>query len=215
MTSGLPIEPQRSSAPVYISGEHYQNSRRLPSIALRLVDFSLGWELWAPAYNESSMRTAPNFRVTDARSWSTYWRKRIFHWWCQRGCVICNFSAELLKAEGETMIYGLCVALIGVCHSGTIPLGLKKVLVVSTWKGKGDHQHYNSYHGKNTDQSTRQNFWPFAVDVDFHLSAETRETGTVRSHTRQVNNWPDTGVLHTGGVLTLVWTRDVCRLFWF
>ena len=60
---------------------------------------------------------------------------------------ICNISAELLKAGGEAMICGLHAVLTAVWHSGTIPPDWKKGLVVPIWKGKGERQDCNNYHG--------------------------------------------------------------------
>ena len=52
----------------------------------------------------------------------------------------------LLKAGGEAMIRGWHAELTAVWHSGTISPDWKKGLVVSIWKGKGDHQDCNNYH---------------------------------------------------------------------
>ena len=51
--------------------------------------------------------------------------------------VICNFSADLLKAVREAIICGLHAVLTAVWHSGTIHPDWKKGLIVSIWKGKG------------------------------------------------------------------------------
>ena len=45
------------------------------------------------------------------------------------------------------MICGLHAVLTVVCHSGTIPPDWKKGLIVPIWKGKGDRQDCNNYHG--------------------------------------------------------------------
>ena len=58
---------------------------------------------------------------------------------------ICNISAELLKAEGETMIRGLHAVLTAVWHSITISPDWKRGLVVPIWKDKGDPQDCNNY----------------------------------------------------------------------
>ena len=60
---------------------------------------------------------------------------------------ICNISAEMLKAGGETMIHGLHAVLCAVWRTGTIPPDWKRGLVVPIWKGKGDRQDCNNYRG--------------------------------------------------------------------
>ncbi|KAG0720355.1 Protein lin-10 [Chionoecetes opilio] len=60
---------------------------------------------------------------------------------------VCNISAELLKAGGEAMIRGLHAVLTAVWQSSTIPPDWKRGLVVPIWKGKGDRQDCNNYHG--------------------------------------------------------------------
>ena len=62
---------------------------------------------------------------------------------CGKAAGVCNISAELLKA----MIHRLHAVLTAVWHSDTIPPDCKKGLVVPIWKGKGDHQDCNNYHG--------------------------------------------------------------------
>ena len=60
---------------------------------------------------------------------------------------ICNISAELLKAGGEAMIRRLHVALTAVWHSGNIPPGWKRGLVIPICKVKEDRQDCNNYRG--------------------------------------------------------------------
>ncbi len=43
---------------------------------------------------------------------------------------VCNISAEMVKAGGETMIHGLHAVLTAVWQSGTIPPDWKRGLVV-------------------------------------------------------------------------------------
>ena len=60
-----------------------------------------------------------------------------------KAAAICNISVELLKAWNEAMILGLHAVLTAVWHSGTIPPGWKKGLVVHIWKVKD----CNNYRG--------------------------------------------------------------------
>ena len=53
----------------------------------------------------------------------------------------------MLKAGGKAMIRGLHAVSTAVWHSGTIPPDWKKWLVAPIWKGKGDRQDCNNYHG--------------------------------------------------------------------
>ena len=65
----------------------------------------------------------------------------------RKAAGIYNINAELLKAGGEAMIRGLHTVMTAVWHSGTIPPDWKKGLVIPIWKGKGDLQDCNNYHG--------------------------------------------------------------------
>ncbi len=53
---------------------------------------------------------------------------------------VCNISAEMLKAVGETMIHGLHALLTAFWQSGTIPPDWKRELIVPICKGKGCQQ---------------------------------------------------------------------------
>ncbi len=57
---------------------------------------------------------------------------------CGKAAGICNVSAEMLKAGGESMIRGLHAVLSAIWQSGTLPPDWKRGLVVSIWKGKWD-----------------------------------------------------------------------------
>lgn len=59
-----------------------------------------------------------------------------------KGAGVCNISV-VLKAGGVAMVCGLTAE----WQSGTIPPDWKRELVVPIWKGKGDRQDCNIYHG--------------------------------------------------------------------
>ncbi|KAG0721870.1 Ankyrin repeat and SOCS box protein 3 [Chionoecetes opilio] len=74
--------------------------------------------------------------------------QELLHYLLSNGAqVMHKMSAELLKTGGEAMIRGLHAVLTAVWQSGTIPPDWKRGLVVPIWKGKGDRQDCNNYHG--------------------------------------------------------------------
>ena len=60
---------------------------------------------------------------------------------------ICGIHAEILKAGRNAVLMSLHAVLCSAWNIGLIPSDWKRGLVVPLWKGKGDRQDCNNYHG--------------------------------------------------------------------